>query len=602
MQAKADLESLALTADPGLCEVVLGHMRAERHLDAQLCCHKALEAHPEHTELLHLMALVCLNAKQFDHAVEWASRASRKDPKPAYLTTLGTALLNLGRHDDAVKVFDMAVQLKPDDPGLWSNLGEALVVAGRSADAAGCFARALQIDPDRWDAAYKGGMLLRQQGRFDEALGCFDACERLRPDQASTLHLRALVLDALGRFEESLRDNRRAHELDPGNPYVCNCLGHNLMHLDRHDEALPWFDRALQVMPAFVEALNNKAFSLVRLHRFDEAFATYARSKAVDRNNATADWNLALLQMLTGNFEDGWAGREARFRLPSSPVLYPKFPQPQWFGDEDIEGKTILLYADEGLGDSIQFARYVPMVASRGARVVLAVEEAIRPLMSGLRGVAQCLPKSAALPGFDLHCPMSSLPLAFRTRPNTIPAATPYLPRPPEDRLRAWEDRLGSYRGLRVGLVWSGNPKNGNDRNRSIPLRMLARILDVDATFVSLQKGLRPEDRTTLIGTKIIDWTVDLTDFLETAALASCLDLVITVDTSVAHLSGALGRPTWILLAHTPDYRWLLDRDDSPWYPTVRLFRQSQTREYGSVIERVRTELAAAAETWRAGT
>ena len=570
---------------------VVAEMHAGRLLEAQLRCRRALEASPEEPELLHMMALICLDATEFDHVVEWASRAIRKDPKPTYLTTLGTALLKLRRHDDAVKVFDMAVQVGPADPGSWSNLGEALVDAGYSADAIGCFARALQIDPHRWDAAYKSGMLLRQQGRFEEALVCFDSCERLRPGQAPTLHLRALVLDALGRFEESLRDNRRAHQLDPENPYVSNCLGHNLMQLDRHEEALPWFDRALQRLPAFVEALNNKAFSLVRLHRFDEALATYARSKAVAPNNATADWNLALLQMLTGNFEDGWVLREARFRLPSSPIAYPKFQQPRWFGNEDVKGKTILLYADEGLGDTIQFARYVPMVAAQGARVVLAVEEAVRPLLSGLTGAALCLSKSAIFPAFDLYCPMSSLPLAFRTRLTTVPSETPYLPRPPENRLRAWEDRFGTHDNLRVGLVWSGNPKHGNDRNRSIPLRMLTRILDVDATFVSLQKDPRSTDQATLVGTEMIDWTVDLTDFIETAALVSCLDLVITVDTSVAHLAGALGRPTWVLLPHTPDYRWLLDRDDSPWYPTARLFRQTTARDYEGVVDRARTEL-----------
>ena len=185
-QAKADVKSLALTVEPALCEAVLGHMRSGRYLDAQLCCQKALEASPEHPELLHLMALVCFNAKQFDHAVEWASRAIRKDPKPVYLTTLGTALLNLKRHDDALKVFDKAVQIKPDDPELWSNFGEALAEAGRAVDAAACLRKALQIDPRRWDAAYKSGMLLRQLGLLEEALVCFDTCERLQPGQGSS--------------------------------------------------------------------------------------------------------------------------------------------------------------------------------------------------------------------------------------------------------------------------------------------------------------------------------------------------------------------------------------------------------------------------------
>ena len=299
--------------------------------------------------------------------------------------------------------------------------------------------------------------------------------------------------------------------------------------------------------------------------------------------------------MLTGNFEAGWAGREARWKIPALSLHYPKFSQPMWLGKEPIDGKTILINVDEGLGDTIQFARYVPMVAARGARVILAVQDALYPLLSNLPGIAQCLPLSTSeRPAYDMYCPVSSLPLAFGTKLETIPSATPYLPAPAESRVQAWQDRLGPHDRLRVGLVWSGNPKHGNDRNRSIPLRMLAHILDVDATFISLQKDPRPDDKVTLLErTEIIDLTAELTDFAETAALASCLDLVISVDTSIAHLAGALGRPTWILLPYTPDYRWLLDRDDSPWYPTVRLFRQTAAREYQSVVERMRTALLA---------
>jgi hypothetical protein len=235
------------------------------------------------------------------------------------------------------------------------------------------------------------------------------------------------------------------------------------------------------------------------------------------------------------------------------------------------------------------------MLAARGARVILFVPDPIAPLLSGLPGVSECFPFSGrTLPAFDMHCPSSSLPLAFGTRLDSIPAATSYLPRPAEARVQAWEDRLGTHDRLRVGLVWAGNPNHKNDRNRSIPLHLLTRILDVDATFVSLQKDLCPSDNAVLRErADIIDLTAQLGDFTETAALISCLDLVVTVDTSVAHLAGALGCPTWILLPYTPDYRWLLDRDDSPWYPTVRLFRQNETRDYEMVLHRVRSELLA---------
>jgi hypothetical protein len=246
-----------------------------------------------------------------------------------------------------------------------------------------------------------------------------------------------------------------------------------------------------------------------------------------------------------------------------------------------------------GLGDSIQLVRYVPMLAARGARIILFISDPLLQLFSGLPHVSHCLPLSArSLPGFDMHCPMASLPLAFATRLETIPAAKSYLPVPAESRVRDWEHRLGPHDKLRVGLVWSGNPKHYNDHNRSARLQTFLRLLDVDATFVSLQKEPRPGDQAILRErTDIVDLTAHLTDFAETAALVSCLDLVITVDTSVAHLAAALGCPTWILLPYTPDYRWLLDRDDSPWYPTVRLFRQTATRDYGDVLGRVRDQL-----------
>jgi hypothetical protein len=240
------------------------------------------------------------------------------------------------------------------------------------------------------------------------------------------------------------------------------------------------------------------------------------------------------------------------------------------------------------------------MLAERGARVILSVPNPAVSLLSGLPGISQCVSSSApARPAFDFHCPIGSLPLAFRTELETIPASIPYLPFPASNRMQVWQDRLGPHDKLRVGLVWSGNPEHKNDHNRSSSLRAFSAMLDVDATFFSLQKDPRPDDTAVLRHrSDIVDFTADLTDFAETAALISCLDLAITVDTSVAHLSGALGRPTWILLPYTPDWRWLLDRDDSPWYPTARLFRQSETREYDTVVDLVRDELVKLIDQW----
>jgi tetratricopeptide (TPR) repeat protein len=594
--SKKTSKSLGDSTPAALHAAGLAHMQAGRRLDAQLCCQQALATDPNHAETLHLMGLLSLQAKQYDHAIEWIARASQQDLKTDYLGSLGIALEQQGLHHEAFKALDQAVQLQPDDIGLWIRHGNALLKLERHAECLTSYQHVLQLDPAHADVAYGCGCVLFTLGRLEESLSYFNLCDKLRPNQVAVLERRGHVLLELKRFEEALSDNLRAHALNPANPECCNNIGTSLHSLSRDEEALPWFDKAIALRPNFTSALVNEAFVLTQLQRFDEAFATFRHAKTLDPNNAGLEFHLSLLNLLTGDFEAGWAGREARWRMQARPGSYPQFSQPVWRGDVGVRGKTILILEDEGLGDTIQFARYIPMLAERGARVILRVGDPLHLLLSGLPGVAECVPKSVrAMPAFDLHCPICSLPLAFGTRLDTIPAAIPYVPAPPESRVQAWEDRLedrlGPRKGLRVGLVWSGRPTHANDFNRSIPLGVLSRILDIDATFVSLQKDPRPVDKAVLEQTSIVDLTSHLTDFAETAALVSCLDLVIGVDTSVVHLAGALGRPTWIVLPYTPDYRWLLGRTDSPWYPTARLFRQDEKRCYRPVLDRLRNEL-----------
>ena len=589
--AKASSNGLPASASAA-CEAGFGHLRAGRYLDAQIACQQALAKDPDHADSLHLMGLLSGQAQNHDLAVEWIARAIRQDPKAEYLSSLGGTLRQQGRFEEALKAYDKTVQLRPDDTSVWINLGNVLADLDRLDDALLAFQHALKLNFRHSDAAFRCGFVLDKLGRYAEALTFFHLSDALKPNQAPVVQMRAMVLQKMKRFEEALPESLRAYELDPGRADTCNNIGAIMQSFRRDEEALVWFDKALALQPHYMPALTNKANSLQQFHRFDEAAAIYRQMRTIDPGHALAEWDLALIDMRAGNFETGWAGREARWRAHK--VDYPKFPQPMWLGQESIAGKTILICSDEGLGDSIQFARYVPMVAARGARVILVVDNAAYPLLSALPGVSESFRASdKVFPAFDMHCPTSSLPLAFGTRLDTIPADIPYLPAPAPSRVQAWEDRLGPRTKLRVGLVWSGNPNHGNDHNRSVTLQTLSRILDVDASFVSLQKGAKPADQAILAQTGVIDLTSELTDFNETAALIACLDLVITVDTSVAHLAGAMGCPTWILLPYTPDYRWLLDRDDSPWYPTVRLFRQTAARDYAQVLDRVRAELLA---------
>ena len=307
------------------------------------------------------------------------------------------------------------------------------------------------------------------------------------------------------------------------------------------------------------------------------------------RTMPTRIFSRACRTFVTGDFDRGWIEYEWRRRAPVARITQRDFPQPLWRGDEGIAGKTILLHSEQGFGDTIQFCRYIPLVAERGARVILEVEEPLCELMRALAGTIRVVAKGNPLPDVDFQCPLPSLPLAFRTRLQTIPSRTPYL-RVPKSAQEHWAALPGN-RSLRIGLAWAGNTKHARDRERSIRLCDLLPLLDTDATFVSLQKEVRPGDFETLQCCDVVQFGDELGDFCDTAALVSRLDLVISVDTSVAHLAGALGKPVWIPLAHIPDWRWLLDRDDSPWYPSARLFRQCEMREWGSVVMRVREAL-----------
>jgi tetratricopeptide (TPR) repeat protein len=579
---------------------VLKEAIAGRFLEALSTCQQALDLDPDNADTMHLMGVVNLEAGQVEHAVAWTSRAIGKEPKPAFLTTLGLAFSALGRHDDAVMAFDTAVQIKPDDAQLWWQKGNALVTMGRTSEALICFAQTLRLDPRHGDAAYKCGHILHGLGRFEEALVHLDRSAELQRDHAPTLQMRAVVCKELNRLDEALADNQRAVALDPANADACGNMGAILQAQGRIEDALSWYDRALQLNPNVARIVTNRAAALAELGRLGEAMATYRHALVIAPDFGEAAWNLALLQMLVGDFESGWKGREVRWKFPQLRPAYPDFRGEMWSGEQKLTGKTIVVCADEGLGDTIQYVRYLPMLTARGARVIFVVEPTLMPLLSGARGVSLCLPKleSTVLPPYDLHIPVTCLPLAFGTRVDSIPPGEAYLPSPAGERVQAFEGRVGPHDRLRVGLVWSGNPRHLNDRNRSTSLAELSGILDIDATFVSLQKDPRPQDAELLRARPgIIDLTAELKDFADTAALVSCLDLVISVDTSVAHLSAALGKPTWLLLPYMPDFRWLLGRDDSPWYPSLRLFRQSETREYGSVLDRVRGELVAKAQT-----
>jgi tetratricopeptide (TPR) repeat protein len=592
--ARQSGKSAAVARTPAaFFEAGLRLLKAGQFTEAGQCGQEALTLDAGHADSLHLMGLLCLAAKQDELAIDWFAQAISQNPNVAdYFSNLATALVNRGRIDEAIRSLDRALTLESDHAEVWYRMGLLLERQNRKDEASLSFDQALKAEPRYLEAANAAALCHFNAGRYERAIACFEASLAIDPAQDGAFHFLGISQLRLRRFDEAHANCVRALALAPDNAEITGNVGLTLLKLGRNAEAIGFFDTALALDPRLALVHCLRASALAELRRFDEALADYDRAIAIDPQLADAHWNGALLRLLLGDFENGWAGRLWGRKCAAVGFVDRQFAQPLWRGETDIAGKTILLHSDEGLGDTIQFARYATLVAQLGAEVILEVQDVVHPLLSGIDGVALCLPKTGViLPDFDLQCPMSDLPLAFATRLDTIPAAPSYLS-PPQARLREWRARLGAHDRLRVGLVWSGNPAHGNDHNRSIPFAAMTALLGVDACFISLQKDPRPADQAVLRErSKVVDPTSHLTDFAETAALIACLDLVITVDTSVAHLAGAMGRPTWILLPYTPDYRWLLDRDDSPWYPSVRLFRQGERRDYGEVLARVRDEL-----------
>lgn len=516
----------------------------------------------------------------------------RADPRLATASRDGdlraaSALHQAGRLAEAEPLYRAVLDAEPARFDALHLLGVLRQQQGRSAEAAELIAAALAQRPDDPVALTNRSAALNALRRFDEAVASCDKALAAKPDHVAALNNRALALKEMGRTHEALASCDRALRLKPDYADAHNNRGLVLQALRRFDEALKSYDTALSLNPSHLDALNNRGIALFEAKRLDDALACFERALAIAPNHPHAHWNRAQVLLLSGDLARGWAEHE--WRLASNPGLVRNFDKPLWLGDASVAGKTVLLHAEQGLGDTIQFCRYATLVAARGARVVLEVQRPLIELMKTLAGPAAAVARGDALPPFDLHCPLLSLPLAFKTDLDTIPADVPYLRAP----LGAtdWDARLGAKRP-RIGLVWSGNPGHKRDRDRSIPFYALLPLLDLDTTFVSLQKEVRPADAAVLKQTgTVIDAADALTTFAETAALVAALDLLITVDTSVAHLAGALGKPVWLLLPQVPDWRWLMEREDSPWYPSARLFRQDATRAWGRVIVRVRDAL-----------
>ena len=569
-----------------------------------------------------------LALKRYDDALAAYDRALACDPNYAGAhNNRGSALHELGRIDDAVASFDRAISLTPDYAQAHANRGNALRSAGRSEDALAAYDRALSLDPNYAQAHCHRALALRNLNRYDEALEACTKALEINPRYAEAHRAlgilqrdvkryedsiqsadRALAIDAqdakaynnrgnaqrdLKRYDAALASYDQALAIDPNYAEAqCN-RGNVLRDLHRHTEAVAAYDRAIALKPSYAEAYSNRGSALCDLRRHEEAIASCAEAIALRPDLADPRFTQSIAYLQTGNFKAGWPLYEWRWKRPES-LTRPALDQPLWLGKEAIDGRTVLAVWEQGLGDTLQFCRYADLLHDSGARVILQVQRPLVSLLAQMDDVATVIGPDERPADCDFQVPLLSLPLAFGTDHGTIPIVRRPLACLPEHRDR-WARRLGSKTKPRIGLAWSGSANHKDDHNRSMPLTALLPLLSDRFEFISLHKEVRDSDRPVLETDGRIAFYGDAQeDFSDAAALVDLVDVVVTVDTAMAHLAGTMGKPVWILLSYNPDWRWMLDRDDSPWYPSARLFRQAQFGRWDDVVTRVRDGLEAA--------
>jgi len=521
------------------------------------------------------------------------------------LQLLGALMLQQGRLEEGAAQLQRALEIDAKQPALHSNLSYALNALQRPTEALASANRALALQPRFADALNNHGTALASLERPHDALTSFDKALEVAPQMASAWNNRACTLRDLNRPQDALASCERAIELQPAYAQAWSNRANALSDLDHAADARASYLQALRIAPDFADAWNNLGLTLIDLGEHAAALAAFERALELNPNDVECRWNRSNCLLRMGRLAEGWPEYEVRWQRRWIGARPRAFAQPLWLGDFPLEGKTILLHAEQGLGDTLQFCRYATQVARLGATVLLEVPAPLTRLLQNLEGVGQVIEEGAPLPDFDCHCPLLSLPLALRTTVESIPAAASYLQASPADLAR-WTQRIGPREpgSLRVGLVWAGGDRphvpelRRTDRRRSLRLETFAPLLNLpQVRFYSVQKGEAAQQAVSLnaqlsAAQQIIDFTDDIADFADTAALIEQLDLLISVDTSTAHLAGALGKPVWIANRVDTCWRWLLERDDSPWYRSATLFRQQRLGQWDDVIEALADALA----------
>lgn len=553
-----------------------------------------LRKQPNHEETIHLLGLIRFQESDYLKAIVLIERALEIDPYFAVAHyNLGRCYEQIAESEKAIQSYSKSLSLNSDDADCYLGLGNVQFELMRLESALGNFEKAIELNAKLAEAHSNRGNVLKELKRLDEALASYDRAIALKPGFAEAHSNRGNVLKELKRFEEALASHDKAISLKPDYAEAHSNRSNVLKELMRLDEALVSNDRAISLKPDHAEAHYNRGNVLKHLKRLDEALVSYDRAISLMPGYAEAHLNRGILFLLVGNFEKGFADYEYR-KLKPKPVGARKFAQPLWLGGEALEGKTILIHHEQGLGDSIQFVRYIHLVSRLATRVLF---EPPNQLMTLFKDAFQCdfiASNADNLPDFDFHCPLLSLPLALKTSQASIPAIVPYIS-PDANRVKKWQNKIG-IEGFKIGICWQGS-KAKIDAGRSFPLAHFESISKLAGIrLISIHKGEGEDQLKSLPDCMRVETLGDEFDsgdqaFLDTAAVMKICDLVITSDTAIAHLAGALALPTWVALKYVPDWRWLLDRHDSIWYPTMKLFRQKALNDWNGVFVEMESAL-----------
>ena len=586
------------------CDLGVGLDAAGRKQSALQCFDRAVALNPGHGHAHHNRAMLLAGSGHPTEALaSYDSALALQPDNAAAHNNRGSLLHSLGRYGEAVTAFDRALALRPSLAQTWHNRGLALSMLGQRAEALRSFDRALEIEPGNAPTLFQRGKMQVALGQHAEALASYDRALERAPEDFQTLLHRAEALQLLDRHAEAIADLDRAATIDPGSWVVHNNRGVALDRLSRESEALASFMRAIALDGSVAKPHTNAGNVLKALRRYSEAAFSFDRALTIDPQDAVATWSQAHLKLALGDFRGGWPLYDARFRVDTLRAQARKMREPRWRGVEPLAGRTLLVYAEEGLGDTILFCRYVAELESRGATVVFEVQPALKRLLGTLAFGGRLIARGEAIGAIDFETPLLSVPAALGAELATVPQTVPYLAAEPE-RLKHWAPRLAGLAPFKVGIAWQGNveaERRVASRPRSAPLAAFSALAAVPGVdLVSLQKG-SGRDQLANVGfsARITDFGEEFdsgTDaFIDTAAVMMHLDLIVTSDTSIAHLAGALGRPVWVVLSETPDWRWFVEREDSPWYPTMRLFRMPIGGTWSALLQTVATALQSTA-------